>query len=88
MVDHSELAFRMLNRKYDTQLCYTPMLHSKFLYLNLTDFERMMVENKKYKELNFWTCPQDRPLFAQFCGNDSKIVLNVNLNFEIFNTKF
>ena len=63
MVEHSECAFRMLNRKYGTQVCYAPMLHSK-----------MMVENKRYKELNFWTSKEDRPLVAQFCGNDPDIV--------------
>jgi tRNA-dihydrouridine synthase len=53
MVDQSECAFRMLNRQYGTELCYTPMLHS-----------RMMVEQKSYKELNFWSHPEDKPLVA------------------------
>jgi len=38
MVDQSELPFRMLVRKYGSNLCYTPMLHSK-----------MMTTQKNYK---------------------------------------
>ena len=59
MVDQSELPFRMLVRNHGTQLCYTPMLHS-----------RLFVEQKGYKEMMFSTCIKDRPLVVQFCGND------------------
>ena len=59
MVEQSELPFRMLTRKYGTNLCYTPMLHSK-----------MMTTQKKYKAEHFTTCEEDRPLVAQICGND------------------
>lgn len=31
MVDHSDLPFRMLTRKYNTGLCFTPMVNSKLV---------------------------------------------------------
>lgn len=39
MVDQSELPFRLLCRKYGSNICYTPMLHSK-----------MMTTSKGYKD--------------------------------------
>lgn len=64
MVDQSELSFRMLCRAHGTQLCYTPMLHS-----------RLTVEDKNYLPMNFSTCKEDRPLVIQFCGNDPDTLL-------------
>lgn len=64
MVDQSELPFRMLCRKYGATLAYTPMFHS----LNFSN-------SQQYRDREFTTCPEDRPLFVQFCGNDADIVL-------------
>ncbi|CAI5474207.1 unnamed protein product [Closterium sp. Yama58-4] len=58
MVDQSELPFRRLCAKYGAQGAYTPMFHS-----------RLFVEDHKYRR-EFTTCPEDRPLFVQFCANN------------------
>jgi hypothetical protein len=61
MVDHSELAFRMQCRRYNTHLVFTQMLHSKVF---LTD--------KHYQTMNFTTCEGDRPLIAQVRSNRTR----------------
>ncbi|SBS87702.1 tRNA-dihydrouridine synthase, putative [Plasmodium ovale] len=65
MVDLSELPFRLLCRKYNCHLTFTPMLHS-----------RNFVEHEKYRKGYFKTCDIDKPVIAQFCGNNSNIILN------------
>ncbi len=50
----SELAWRMLSRKYGAQLCYTPMFHSQ-----------MFVQDRTHRRAVWSTCAQDRPLIAQ-----------------------
>ncbi|GBE59750.1 tRNA-dihydrouridine synthase 4 [Babesia ovata] len=60
MVNQSELPFRLLCRRYNTQLAYTPMLHG-----------RIFGESEKYRALHFQTTPEDSPLIAQLCGDDA-----------------
>uniref|UniRef100_A0A0G4HY55 tRNA-dihydrouridine(16/17) synthase [NAD(P)(+)] n=1 Tax=Chromera velia CCMP2878 TaxID=1169474 RepID=A0A0G4HY55_9ALVE len=65
MVDQSELPFRLLARKYGADLCYTPMIHS-----------RLFSEQAKYRKENFSTCAEERPVFAQFCGNEPQTLVD------------
>jgi tRNA-dihydrouridine synthase len=68
MVDQSELAFRQLCRQYNPNtLCYTPMLHAK-----------RFVSDSTYRKNFFQTCANDRPLFAQFCGNDADTLIQAS----------
>jgi tRNA-dihydrouridine synthase 1 len=64
MVNQSELPFRLLTRKYNTHVAFTPMFHA-----------RIFSESKKYRASNFQTVESDRPLIVQFCGNDPSTLL-------------
>jgi len=58
MVGASELAYRLLCRKYGATLAYTPMMSS-------SEFSR----NSEYRRTEFQTIPEDRPLVCHFAAN-------------------
>jgi tRNA-dihydrouridine synthase 1 len=64
MVDHSDLPFRMLTRKYGAGLCFTPMIHA-----------RLYAEDPSYRTRIFRTMPEDRPLVVQIAGDDPNVLL-------------
>lgn len=59
MVGASELAFRLLCRKYGATLAYTPMICSK-----------RFARDEAYRKAEFQTIPEDRPLVVHFSAND------------------
>lgn len=68
MVAQSELAFRLLARRYGAELCYTPMLLAK-LYAAVPE----------YRADHFSTCAADRPLVAQLAGHDPDTMVRAAL---------
>lgn len=59
MVGASELAFRLLCRRYGTELAYTPMMSAE-----------KFATCPNYRNEEFQICPYDRPLVCHFAAND------------------
>ncbi|XP_039987482.1 tRNA-dihydrouridine synthase B-like isoform X2 [Xiphias gladius] len=61
MVRYSKLAFRSLVRKYNCDICFTPMIVA-------ADFMRSV----KARDSEFTTSERDRPLIVQFAAHDAQ----------------
>lgn len=69
MVDQSDLPFRLLCRKYGSNLCFTPMIHAKMF------LDTSLSYRQKFWNLETGPPPQDRPLVAQFCSSNPEALL-------------
>lgn len=71
MVGASELAFRLLCRKYGATLAYTPMMSAKQFVKEASEADlggHRTVANANI--CDFQTIPEDRPLVCHFSAND------------------
>lgn len=64
MVGASDLAFRLLCRKYGATVAYTPMFYSE-----------RFASDAEYRKESLQSCELDHPLVVQFCGNDPETML-------------
>ncbi|KAI3385598.1 hypothetical protein SNEBB_004237 [Seison nebaliae] len=82
MVEQSDLAWRQISRKYNCQLCYTPMIHAKLFVDDTTyQFEQFIGEQELANSLGI----TDRPLIVQFCANDVETFVNAGKIVEKYN---
>ncbi|XP_046578362.1 tRNA-dihydrouridine(20a/20b) synthase [NAD(P)+]-like [Haliotis rubra] len=61
MVRYSKLPFRLLVRKYDCDIAFTPMIISD-----------SFIQSQKARDSDFTTCKHDRPLIVQFAASKPK----------------
>lgn len=73
MVDQSELAWRILSRRYGATLAYTPMINAKqYAQLKTASSKKMWFDKVNNEE---GLEGLDRPLIVQFAANDPQLLL-------------
>ncbi|WFD44204.1 tRNA-dihydrouridine(16/17) synthase [NAD(P)(+)] [Malassezia psittaci] len=83
MVDQSELAWRVLSRRYGSQLVYTPMINAKVYVqknkgarrVQETYFNQALGEEGAFQLDLGKASDTDRPLIVQFCANNPEQLL-------------
>jgi tRNA-dihydrouridine synthase 1 len=65
MVEHSDLAYRMMTRHYGADLAYTQMFNCN-----------AFVTSREIREHFFTTTEEDRPLIVQLAGHDPQMLLS------------
>jgi tRNA-dihydrouridine synthase len=66
MVDQSDYPFRLLCRRYGSNVTFTPMIHSKLL-VNSVDYRARFLPREHHRA-------HDRPVIAQMCGHDPLVL--------------
>ena len=66
MIEQSDTAFRLLCRKYGSNLCWTPMIHAHS-YVKKHEYRSKLYQNQFLQK--------DRPLIAQIAGSNQDILL-------------
>lgn len=65
MVDQSDYPYRLLCRRYGSNVGFTPMIHSR-LMVNSPDYRARFLPTAQHEN--------DRPLIAQLCGHEPEIL--------------
>eukprot|EP00659_Diplonema_papillatum_P015651 gene15651-23891_t len=66
MVEQSELAFRLLCKRYGADLTYSPMVNSSIFTKD---------EVAPYRMREYSTCPADTNMIVQFCGHHDETLV-------------
>ena len=86
MIEQSDTAFRILTRRYGSNLCFTPMIHA-YSFVNKPSYRRKMfhfgstssssssTSNGSNNKDNTRSVEVDRPLIAQIAGSNKEILL-------------